>query len=245
MKKAISTIALIPLSLGGIAFSSLQAHAANIGPVGIPCNGCLQFSTAGAGGSSVNFSIDNKGTADPLDDEVTFSFTPSFPGNNINISGAAGNPFGGFINNPNTTVADIGTLPLIFPGGEFVFATPQAFLYLDGPGAADGEDIFFIERILQPAFVDDEFGSAEFRTRVFGHFQSGDGTLYNGSLTINSTFDNQTVAQVLAQASAGTVSTSWSGTGSISPRVLVPEPSAVLGLVAIFGSGVMLRKKSR
>jgi hypothetical protein len=248
MKKAISTIALIPLSLGGIAFSSLQAQAANIGPAGIPCTNCFQISNTGApNASDVRFTItDPNGTpANPNDDVATFWFDPAAL--NFETTGAAGGPFAGFIGTDGTAVGPL-VLPFSldgtgYPGGVFTLPTPQTFLVLD-PGAPDGEDKFILEQVFRPIFTDIPGGSSFFIAELRGHFISGDGTAYNGSLTVQSTFNGQSVATVLTNArQPGGTSSSWSATGSISPRP-VPEPSAVLGLVAIFGSGVLLRKKS-
>jgi hypothetical protein len=242
MKRSFGTLALLPLSLAGIAVGSYSAQAANINPAGVPCFTCIQGSN-NSPSSFVSVSIATNGPGG-ADDTVTFNFVPVIGLNNtpnFNITGAS-DAFAGFTG--NGIISDVVALPLIFPVDPFS-GPPlpvNPFIVLD-PGAADGEDFFVAESMSQPLFQN--IGpSSVFFTSLTGKWFSGDGTSYNGGVTLSATFDGRSTAQVIADASDGTpVNTSWSFTGSITPHVDVPEPSLVSSLAIVAGSAFLLRGK--
>lgn len=248
LNKNLTYLALLPLSATALlAAGSGAATAATIGPGN--CVNCLQIATgSGAGASSVNVSImDNAPPGAGPGDFVTFDFMPGTF--NYNTTGASG-PFASFAGLQGT-VNDIVGLPFILPANPY--AGPPLpinnFLILDPPGApnppsADGGDTFMLTEIFQPSFTDGANG-AIFRADVRGMFMSDDGTAYNGTGIFSATFDGQTVAEVLAAATApGGLSTSWSATFSKSDKI-VPEPGTLAGLAALAGSMVLLRKRQK
>jgi hypothetical protein len=246
MKRSFRTLALLPLSLAGIAVGAYSAQAANINPAGVPCFTCIQGSNTPPS-SAVAFSIDT------VANTVDFNFIPSAgPVNtpNFNVTGASA-AFTEFAGSDGI-ISDINNLPFLLPSDPFPLPTPvDPFLVLD-PGAADGEDFFIADSISQPIFTNSG-GNAVFFTSVTGTWVSGDGTEYDGGLTISATFNGQSTAEVIADASDGTpVLTSWSFTGSIScpdgapscvPTQDVPEPNLVSSLAVVAGSAFLFRRK--
>jgi hypothetical protein len=211
------------------------------------------------GPGSINFAgevaitVDDNGTpGDLTDDEFVISFDPTAPTSNIAIlnptavtGGFTGFGVGASVITPNTgVIADL-VVPFITPpeGTNFPVAN---FLQLNTPGTTNLSGTGFnIERIGQFNFTEIPAAgggvSTIVSTTVSGHWFNDLGELFGGTITFSSQVDGQDLATVQAALFGGTLGDlAYSAEGVAFEKV--PEPSAMLALMSVFGAGLFVKK---
>jgi hypothetical protein len=211
------------------------------------------------GPGSINFAgevvitVDTKGTPAPGDDEFVISFDPTAPTSNIAIlnPGAVTGGFTGFgagasVITPNTgVIADL-VVPFVVPPAGLNFPIAN-FLQLNDPGTTTLSGTGFnLTKIGQFNFAEIPAAgggvSTIVSTTVSGHWFNDLGELFNGTITFTSQVDGQGLAAVQAALFSGTLGDlafSAEGVATVKP---VPEPSAMLALMSVFGAGLFVKK---
>jgi hypothetical protein len=201
----------------------------------------------------VNITVDDNGTlGDPTDDSFVINFDPKAPTSNIAIlnEAAAIDGFedfgvGASVISPNTGVIEDLEVPFIVPpaGTDFPVAN---FLQLNTPGTTTLSGTGFnLEKIGQFNFAEIEAAgggvSTIISTTVSGHWFNDLGELFGGTITFSTQVDGQDLATVQAALFAGTLGDlAYSAEGDAFEKV--PEPSAMLALMSVFGAGLFVKK---